>query len=59
MIAILDLGDDEEPDLTPHPALVAAAKPTARDFLTAVSLLGWLPEEPLIPFAVIGRSEED
>ena len=59
MITILDLGDDEEPDITPHPDLVAAQRPSPRDFLTAVSLLGWLPEEPSFPVAVIGRSEEE
>ena len=56
---ILDLGDSEEPDITPHPSLVAAMTPSPRDFLMAVSVLGWLPDERLFPVALINRIEEE
>ena len=40
------------PGPQPHPELVAATVPTARDVLMAAAVLGWLPEtrwEPAIP----------
>ena len=57
ILAVLDLLDEQA--ITPHPALVAAKKPSPRDFLTAASVLGWLPEERLFPVALINRSEEE
>lgn len=53
---ILDFGDD--PDLTPHPALAAAMRPSPREVAQAASVLGWLPDGRLFPVAVIDRSEE-
>lgn len=46
------------PGPDPHPDLVAATRPAARDVLMAVSLLGWLPDDRLFPVALIDRSEE-
>ena len=57
ILAVLDLMD--EPGITPHPALVAAKRPSPCDFLMAASVLGWLPDERLFPVAVIDRSEEE
>ena len=52
MIAILDLGDDPEPALTPHPALVAAKRPSPREVAEMAALTGWLPSEPYLNPAV-------
>ena len=56
ILAVLDLLDEQA--ITPHPALVAAKRPSLRDFLMAASVLGWLPDERLFPVAVVVRSEE-
>ena len=50
MIAILDLGDEPEPE--PHPDLVAAKRPSPREVAEAAALLGWLPSEPRLNPAV-------
>jgi hypothetical protein len=47
-VTVLDL----LPGPDPHPALVAAVRPSARDVLMAVAVLGWLPEERLGPVPV-------
>ena len=48
----------DEPEITPHPELVAAKRPSPREVAQAASVLGWLPDERLFPVAVIDRSEE-
>jgi len=53
---VLDLDLLPLPD--PHPDLVAAMRPSPRDLLMAVSVLGWMPEGRTFPVALIDRSEE-
>ena len=55
MIAIL--GDEPEPDLTPHPDLVAAQRPSPREVAEAAALIGWLPDIPYLNPAVPFRRE--
>ena len=56
ILAVLDLMG--EPAITPHPALVAAKKPSPREVAEMAALLGWLPDERLFPVALIDRDEE-
>lgn len=51
-----DLLDDLA--VTPHPALVAAQRPSPREVAEMAALLGWLPDEHLFPVVLVNRGEE-
>ena len=52
-----DLLDDLYPEPEPHPALVAAIRPTPRQVTEAARELGWLPPGPYLRPAVPGQGE--